>query len=93
MRKYIFTLNFKLMFDNSCLCKILKLLQDIGFTFCLAFHISSYFTLTVFLAVTAAAPAAVVATVSNQPEPISPLRERPPVFYPYSAPLTHNSEY
>ncbi|XP_027885216.1 transcription factor ETV7 isoform X2 [Xiphophorus couchianus] len=40
--------------------------------------------------VTAAAPAAVVATVSNQPEPISPLRERPPVFYPYSAPLTHN---
>ncbi|XP_032421902.1 transcription factor ETV7 isoform X1 [Xiphophorus hellerii] len=44
----------------------------------------------VFLAVTAAAPAAVVATVSNQPEPISPLRERPPVFYPYSAPLTHN---
>uniref|UniRef100_A0A096LQH1 Transcription factor ETV6 n=1 Tax=Poecilia formosa TaxID=48698 RepID=A0A096LQH1_POEFO len=50
------------------------------------FHISSYFTLTVFLA----ASAAVVATASNQPEPISPLRERPPVFYPYSAPLTHN---
>ncbi|XP_043973235.1 transcription factor ETV7-like isoform X1 [Gambusia affinis] len=44
----------------------------------------------VFLAVTAAVPAAVAATVTNQPEPISPLRERPPVFYPYSAPLTHN---
>ncbi|XP_043973243.1 transcription factor ETV7-like isoform X2 [Gambusia affinis] len=40
--------------------------------------------------VTAAVPAAVAATVTNQPEPISPLRERPPVFYPYSAPLTHN---
>ncbi|XP_008412022.1 transcription factor ETV7 isoform X2 [Poecilia reticulata] len=40
--------------------------------------------------VTAAAPTAVVATASNQPEPISPPRERPPVFYPYSAPLTHN---
>ncbi|XP_014855400.1 PREDICTED: transcription factor ETV7-like isoform X1 [Poecilia mexicana] len=37
-----------------------------------------------------AAPAAAVATASNQPEPISPLRERPPLFYPYSAPLTHN---
>ncbi|XP_043973253.1 transcription factor ETV6-like isoform X3 [Gambusia affinis] len=45
---------------------------------------------SVFLAVTAAVPAAVAATVTNQPEPISPLRERPPVFYPYSAPLTHN---
>ncbi|XP_054905558.1 transcription factor ETV7 isoform X2 [Poeciliopsis prolifica] len=44
----------------------------------------------VFLAITAAAPAAAIATASNQPEPISPLRERPPVFYAYSAPLTHN---
>ncbi|MEQ2281460.1 hypothetical protein AMECASPLE_030560 [Ameca splendens] len=43
----------------------------------------------VSLADTAAAPTAIVAAVSSQPEPISPLRERP-VFYPYSAPHTHN---
>lgn len=44
----------------------------------------------VSLIVTATAPAAVVSVVSSQPEPISPLRDRP-VFYPFSAPLTHNS--
>lgn len=68
------------------------MLQNIIFTFYLAFHISSYFTLTVSLIVTATAPAAVVSVVSSQPEPISPLRDRP-VFYPFSAPLTYNSEY
>uniref|UniRef100_A0A3Q2P0D0 Transcription factor ETV6 n=1 Tax=Fundulus heteroclitus TaxID=8078 RepID=A0A3Q2P0D0_FUNHE len=39
--------------------------------------------------VTAAAPAAAVATVSSQPGPISPLREAPG-FFPYTLQHTHN---
>ncbi|XP_040906144.1 transcription factor ETV7 isoform X2 [Toxotes jaculatrix] len=33
---------------------------------------------------------AIVTAVSCQPEPLSPLRDRPLIFYTYPAPLTHN---
>ncbi|XP_022597154.1 transcription factor ETV6-like isoform X5 [Seriola dumerili] len=33
--------------------------------------------------------AALVTTVSSQPEPVSPLRDRPLIFYTYPAPITH----
>ncbi|XP_078111218.1 transcription factor ETV7 isoform X2 [Sander vitreus] len=35
--------------------------------------------------------AAVVTTLTSQPEPMSPLRERPLIFYTYPAPLTHTN--
>ncbi|KAF1390432.1 hypothetical protein PFLUV_G00057990 [Perca fluviatilis] len=45
----------------------------------------------VSLSFTTAALAAVVTTVTSQPEPMSPLRDRPLIFYTYPAPLTHTN--
>ncbi|XP_022597150.1 transcription factor ETV7-like isoform X2 [Seriola dumerili] len=43
----------------------------------------------VSLSFTNAVSAALVTTVSSQPEPVSPLRDRPLIFYTYPAPITH----
>lgn len=56
-------------------------------------HSSSYFYLTVSLAFTTPVSAAVVATVTSQPQPMSPLRNRPPILYTCPAPLTSTSGY
>uniref|UniRef100_A0A3B4WEC6 ETS variant transcription factor 7 n=1 Tax=Seriola lalandi dorsalis TaxID=1841481 RepID=A0A3B4WEC6_SERLL len=43
----------------------------------------------VSLAFTNAVSAAIITTVSSQPEPVSPLRDHPLIFYTYPAPITH----
>ncbi|XP_042348332.1 transcription factor ETV7 isoform X1 [Plectropomus leopardus] len=45
----------------------------------------------VSLAFTTAVSAAVVTTVSSQPEPMSPPRDRPLIFYTYTAPFTNTN--
>ncbi|XP_073326444.1 transcription factor ETV7 isoform X1 [Pagrus major] len=45
----------------------------------------------VSLAFTTAVSAAVVTAMTSQPEPMSPLTDRPMIFYTYPAPLTHTN--
>lgn len=81
--KWPFVVNVKC---SSC-CKI-------TFAFSLAlFHSSSYLSLTVSLTFTTAVSAAVVTAVTSQPEPMSPLGDRPLIFFTYPTPHTRSSGY
>lgn len=81
--------NFGKPMNVKCL-SCCKITFAFSLTLC---HSSSYFFLTVTLAFTTAASAAVVTIVSSQSEPMSPLRDRPVIFYTYPTPLTHTSGY